>query len=1171
MKKTKCVRALSLLLALVTVFGVIAVLPIGAQNAAAAEVTGSELAGILNADSYQVYSKRYTQYLAWQTDKNNAAAVEMGEIPIDPFDYVPDKTDAGAIVKVKGTDEVRHVFDGAEALVTADSGKVTWKFTVRQHNLRGNDADGNKINDTGYLYLLKIEYYPVEGSFANIERVLSIDGAVPFAEARALSFPKNWTYGYEDESKTDANGNPLVMHEYHLTEGGSPIFYGKGNTVATSRPDFYYEQDKGGNDLRYTAYQTPEWRTYYAHDVDGFTTENFAFFLEVGEHELSLSGSREELGIKSITLVPVQAEEAYVQSYADYLAAHASKPNNAVAGGTITLLEAEFPTNVSDTSVYPANDRSSAINSPSSPSSQWMNTIGAASYNTVGQWASYKFTVAESGWYNMTMRYRQNLLDGLFVSRVIKLWSSDRTSDVKYGLDDGTPTVPFREAYQTRFNYNKDWKVANIGDAENEFKFYFEKGVEYTVYYEVGLGDLASIIKEVQDSLNVINNCYLSIIKLTGASPDQYRDYGFNQIMPEVITAMLEQAAILQSVADRFVELAGSTGSQIATLEQVSILLKRMGEKESEVAKNLSNLKSNIGTLGTWLNTVKQQGLLVDYVAVQPLEAEKPRENANIFESAWFEIRAFFVSFFVDYNSMGVKEDVEIDPEESIDVWLAYGRDQSLIWRNLIDTEFTPNTNIPVQLKLVAGGTLLPSVLSGQGPDVYIGLGAADVINYAIRGAIKDVNNNEGYVNTYGYDVTLTEKGENDYTRTYYVDPAISGDIPNVVYDETKGKEYIREDGTTGTKYEVDKEKSVVFNYANTIPISLLGKTYGVPETTNFSMLFYRMDVLAELDVDVPKTWDDLLEAITKFQSNNMQVGLSYLSAMTTFVYQKGGSQWLYEDASEYDDPSQYDMAYAGAQIGYGTDIALDAFRFCARLYTDYSFPIAFDAANRFRTGEMPVIITDYCALYNTLTVFATEIRGLWSFAPLPGFQKTDANGEYIYETDANGDYVLDEDGKKVAAVNNCAVASLTATVMLHKDVSETRKDNAWRYMKWQAGADQQAAYGNQMVAIIGPSAKYATANNQALRSLSWSSTEMKSLLAQFENLAAVPNYPGSYIISRYVEFAFLAAVNEGADPVDQMATYVTTINKELYRKRQEFDMKVLADGETPPGYRIDD
>ena len=46
MKKSKCVRALSLLLALVTVLGVVAVLPIGAQNASAAEMTGSELAGI---------------------------------------------------------------------------------------------------------------------------------------------------------------------------------------------------------------------------------------------------------------------------------------------------------------------------------------------------------------------------------------------------------------------------------------------------------------------------------------------------------------------------------------------------------------------------------------------------------------------------------------------------------------------------------------------------------------------------------------------------------------------------------------------------------------------------------------------------------------------------------------------------------------------------------------------------------------------------------------------------------------------------------------------------------------------------------------------------------------------------------------------------------------------
>ena len=302
-------------------------------------------------------------------------------------------------------------------------------------------------------------------------------------------------------------------------------------------------------------------------------------------------------------------------------------------------------------------------------------------------------------------------------------------------------------------------------------------------------------------------------------------------------------------------------------------------------------------------------------------------------------------------------------------------------------------------------------------------------------------------------------------------------------------------------------------------------------------MMFYRLDVLAELGIDLPNTWDDLLEALTTFQSNNMKVGLTYGSALTTFIYQKGGSQWMYEDASEYADPTKFDPEYAGAQIGLGTDVALDAFRLCARLYTDYSFDVSFDAANRFRTGEMPIIMTDYCNMYNQLTVFATEIRGLWAFTRLPG--------------------MLQDDG----SINNCAVATLTATIMLYKDDSENQAD-AWEYMKWQASAGAQATYGNQMVALVGPAAKYATANNQALRNLSWTSTELASLLEQFDNLAAVPSFPGSYIISRYIEFAFLDAYNDGADPVEALSSYITTINKELTRKRAEFNMKTLAEGE---------
>ena len=39
---------------------------------------------------------------------------------------------------------------------------------------------------------------------------------------------------------------------------------------------------------------------------------------------------------------------------------------------------------------------------------------------------------------------------------------------------------------------------------------------------------------------------------------------------------------------------------------------------------------------------------------------------------------------------------------------------------------------------------------------------------------------------------------------------------------------------------------------------------------------------------------------------------------------------------------------------------------------------------NRFRMGEMPLGIANY-GEYNTLSVFAPELRGEWGMAPVPG------------------------------------------------------------------------------------------------------------------------------------------------------------------------------------------
>jgi hypothetical protein len=101
------------------------------------------------------------------------------------------------------------------------------------------------------------------------------------------------------------------------------------------------------------------------------------------------------------------------------------------------------------------------------------------------------------------------------------------------------------------------------------------------------------------------------------------------------------------------------------------------------------------------------------------------------------------------------------------------------------------------------------------------------------------------------------------------------------------------------------------------------------------------------------------------------------------------------------------------------------------------------------------------------------------------------------------------------------------------------------------------------MVAIIGDSAKHSTANIAALENMPWTDTEYSLIKAQFDNLASVPNYPGSYILPRYTEFAFLAAYNDNEDPITKLRSYINTINKEISRKREEFKLEILEVGTT--------
>jgi len=868
-----------------------------------------------------------------------------------------------------------------------------------------------KIPETG-MYAAVLEYYPVDAKSTSIERSLYIDGKIPFSEARYLTMTKVWQDNY----------------------------LGEFGVFAT---------DNAGNDVRPTKSQDPEWRIYEFCDSTGFYIDSFSFYLTEGEHTISFEPVREPMVVSTLKFVPVK--EVRVPTYEEYVADLKAKGAAEVAA-TVTpvKVDAEKPVYVSEQVIYPLSDRTSAISDPQDASVLRLNTIGGSKWSTVGQWIRYEVEVPESGFYNIAMRFKQSLLTGMYTSRRIKINGS----------------VPFQEASYLQFNYDSNWQSSLLNDGAQEFMFYLEKG-KNVIEFEASLGHVATTLRDVDQVLDDLNAAYLKILMITGAAPDEYRDYGFSRLIPDTIKSLAHSADKLFEVSEQLTEVIGQKGQHVATLDTVAILVERMASDEDEIAANLESLKTYLGTLGTWLYNSQRQYLEMDYFVIQPVGENTIKANANFFEAGWFEIKSFVMSFFTDYNSVGSVAGSEDGESHNVVMWTSAGRDQAQILRNLIDYDFTAKSGIGVDLKLVAGG-LLQSVLAGVGPDVAF-LGSEDTINWAIRTAVIPLDDMEGF----------------DEVQSWFTE---SAKIPTRLYYD---------DGS----YE----------------------TYGLPTTQDFYMMFYRMDIFSDLGIEVPRTWDDLYAILPVLQNNNMEIAFpSHLAGTSLLLHQMGGD--LYADN--------------GKRINLDSNVGLSAFEMLLDMFEKYRFPLTYNFSTRFRTGELPIGIVQYTA-YNTLSVYASELRGMWEMVPLPGYKM--------------------EDG----TVNNYSTSTIDCIVM-PRGVDEVKKADAWELMRWYVSAPTQASYGTELVAILGSAAKYHTANIAALAELPWTAEEYRALEAQMYNLKSIPNYPGGYITARYVQFAFLDVYNTtvansgsstGADPVEALLSYIVDINKELSRKRKEFGM----------------
>ncbi len=644
-------------------------------------------------------------------------------------------------------------------------------------------------------------------------------------------------------------------------------------------------------------------------------------------------------------------------------------------------------------------------------------------------------------------------------------------------LIDGA--VPFREMEEISFSYGNDWDCRKLTDDNGEEYRFYLKGGRHTLRLEATLGGMGTILEDMEDSTYRLNQIYRRILVYTGANPDPYRDYHIDTNYPEIMQAMSLESARLYKIVDDMVAYSGQLAANIASAQTVAQQLERFCKKPQKITTEFVSFKDNVTALGTASLNMSETKLDVDYFVVSGTDAAVPVERAGFFAKALHEVKSFVASFIVDYNAVGDVYD-ENSSEDVVKVWVLTGRDQGTILKAMVDDEFTPETGVKVNVEIIDPSALLNAVLAGRGPNVVLSVGADQPVNYALRGAAEDITQFPGWQEV------LSHYSESSYEQ-YRLDDHI----------------------------------------------------YGVPETQTFNVMFYRKDVLEELGLTPPNTWQELIEMLPTIQGNNLSIGIPTAAGSNSAAAASTATMSNVPDLSLYFSLLfQYggDMYNeAGTRTTVDSEAGIRAFDDYVRYFNDYGIPTVYDFVSRFRSGEMPIGIAAY-SIYNTLMVSAPEIRGLWDFTVIPGTEKTDENGNTSL---CRSDFITG-----------------SATMMIRTQ-EPSLKQASWEFMKWWAEPQTQVRFGREIEALLGSSARYATANRDAFTNLSWSKDDIDVLNAQWDETVGIREVPGGYFTGRHISNAIRKVINEKVDSRETIIDYSILIDEEIRKKRIEFGMPV--------------
>ena len=599
-----------------------------------------------------------------------------------------------------------------------------------------------------------------------------------------------------------AEASSQILFSLHIN-GAAPFTEANSCVLSRVYKNEPIRSDESGDDLRPQAEQVPQWRTQFLYDQTG-VYGNLSFYLEKGENKVSMIFDGTPLLLQGLTF----KQEPFLLSYQDYISLHQAKGYEPAETSTEPF-QAENYYLQSSAALWPDADKSSPLTQPFSYTNTKINYGGGMQWKQPGQWISWKVNAPTDGFYNIGLKYKQGYLDGLFSSRKIYI--------------DGE--VPFAELAAVRFNYTGEWKNLVLSNDQNEaYSVYLTAG-EHTITMENVIGDMADTMGVLQTVVGNLNDLYLSIVMITSSDPDPYRDYYLDKQLPNLPEEFRKNAELLFEEAQRLEELVGHKGAENAYFEDVAYNLQSYADNIGDLTykSRLTNFKNDINGLSAKLSVYQEQALDLDYLMLLAPEEEMPTTKLNAWQWVVFQVKSFFASFQNNESKTADGEEVR-----SIRVWVGGGIDQFEILKNMITDEFTPKYGIEVDLEL-SQASIINALASGTGPDVVMNQGSEGVVNLALRGAVVDLSQFDGFWE---------------------------------LLDQ----------------YVEDSE----------IPFMLEGRYYGMPNTNGCSVMFVRTDIFENLGLEIPQTWDDIYDVAQVLQRYNMTLGCA--ASFQNLLYQNDGT-----------------------------------------------------------------------------------------------------------------------------------------------------------------------------------------------------------------------------------------------------------------------------------------